>query len=70
MPKSDYPYDMRYSSLEMKESVRETLYTLADSIQPTNSMARDEYFDLVHEMYPDLLEDDLWDTWREWYDTV
>lgn len=68
MARSNYPYDLRNGQL--KESVRRSMWTLADSLGPTTPYQREEYFDLVREMYPQIDDDDLWDEWREWYDSV
>ncbi len=70
MPQGIYPYDLRYDGRVLKQSVTDSLYTLADSLGPVKAYEREEYFDYVREMYPQIDDEDMWDAWRDWYDTV
>jgi hypothetical protein len=63
----NYPYNATTGAL--KDSAYSAIYDLAEVIGPVSLYDREEFFNRARAMYPEIGDDDLWDIWREWYQT-
>lgn len=65
-----YPYDSDGDLTE--DGYNELWDRLVDFVEVEGDWerAREEFFDWAHEEYPNVNDNDLWDVWRDMYESV